>query len=58
MGWLLGYLVLSHVPGQVRWTDLAVLLAGTLVWVVIARWVLEKTGSALPRVMMKRLGLG
>jgi hypothetical protein len=38
--------------------DLAMLLVGTALWAVIARWVLEKTGSALPRVAMKRLGLG
>jgi hypothetical protein len=25
---------------------------------VVARWMLEKTGSALPRVAMKRLGMG
>jgi putative peptidoglycan lipid II flippase len=41
-----------------RWTDLAVLVAGSAVWVAIAGWVLEKTGSALPRVAMKRLGMG
>ncbi len=55
---LLGYLGQSHLPAQIRWTDLGELLAGTLVWVVVAGWVLEKTGSALPRVTMKRLGLG
>jgi putative peptidoglycan lipid II flippase len=43
-------------PAQTRWIDLAVLVAGTALWVLIAKWVLEKTGSALPRVMMKRLG--
>jgi hypothetical protein len=42
----------------IRMTDLAVLVAGTAVWAVIAKWVLEKTGSALPKVAMKRLGLG
>jgi len=55
---LLGYLGQSHLPAQIRWTDLGELLAGTLVWVMVAKWVLEKTGSALPRVTMKRLGLG
>jgi len=34
-----------------------VLLAGTALWVVVARWMLEKTGSALPRVAMQRLGM-
>jgi hypothetical protein len=37
---------------------MAVLVAGTALWVVIVKWVLEKTGSALPRVAMKRLGMG
>jgi len=46
-----------HVPTQSRWFDLAVLVAGSAVWVVIAKWVLERTGSALPEVAMKQLGL-
>lgn len=40
-----------------RWTDLAILIAGSALWIIIARWVLERTGSALPRVAMKRLRL-
>jgi putative peptidoglycan lipid II flippase len=44
-------------PGQIRWTDGALLAVGTVLWAAIAKWTLEKTGSALPRVMMKRLGL-
>lgn len=40
-----------------RGWDLAVLVAGTMIWLVITRWMLEKTGSALPRVAMKRLRL-
>jgi len=55
---LLGYLGQSQLTAHIRWTDLGELLAGTLVWVMVAKWVLEKTGSALPRVTMKRLGLG
>ena len=58
IGSLLGHLGNSRLPAQVRWTDLAALVAGLAVWVVVAKWVLEKTGSALPRVMMKRMGLG
>ena len=58
MGGLLGHLGRLHLPAETRWTDLGQLLAGTAVWVVAAKWVLEKTGSALPRVTMKRLGLG
>jgi putative peptidoglycan lipid II flippase len=40
-----------------RWIDLAILLCGTALWIVIARTVLEKTGSALPRVVLRRLKL-
>jgi putative peptidoglycan lipid II flippase len=52
-----GYLGQSHLTAQIRWTDLGELAAGTLVWLMVTGWVLEKTGSALPRVAMKRLGL-
>jgi putative peptidoglycan lipid II flippase len=41
-----------------RWTDLAILVGGCAVWIVIAKWILERTGSALPGVAMKRLGMG
>jgi hypothetical protein len=54
---LLGHLAQSHPHAQMRWIDLGQLVAGTAVWLVAAMWVLEKAGSALPRVMMKRLGL-
>jgi putative peptidoglycan lipid II flippase len=53
LGQLTGPLTLAHS----RWMDFAVLLAGTALWIAIAKFVLEKAGSALPRVMMKRLGL-
>lgn len=43
---------------SIRWLDLAVLLIGTVVWSAVTKWVLEKTGSVLPSVAMKRLGLG
>ncbi len=56
--WWLGGVAHKAMPGHIRWIDLAVLLAGTALWVVVAKWVLEKTGSALPRVAMKRLGMG
>ena len=56
--WWLGGLLHSAMPGQVHWIDLGVLLAGTALWVLVAKWVLEKTGSALPRVAMRRLGMG
>ena len=53
-----GQLLHPHLSAQIRWIDLALLLLGCAVWVIVARWVLEKTGSALPKVAMKRLGLG
>jgi putative peptidoglycan lipid II flippase len=46
-----------HLPAQIRWMDLAVLLLGGTLWLITARWVLEKTGSALPKVAVKRLGI-
>src|ERR1035437_9172817 len=54
----LGSVLHRAMPGQIRWIDLAVLLAGTALWVAVVKWVLEKSGSALPRVTRKRLGLG
>ena len=56
--WWLGGVAHRAMPDHVYWIDLAVLSAGTALWVVVAKWVLEKTGSALPRVAMKRLGMG
>jgi putative peptidoglycan lipid II flippase len=47
----------THLPLQRSWVDLAELVVGTVFWAAVATWVLEKTGSALPRVAMKRLGL-
>ena len=64
--WLMAWGVrgLSHrLPAMVRlpyaryWLDTAILIAGIVVWTALARWVLEKAGSALPKVAMKRLGL-
>jgi hypothetical protein len=56
--WWLRGLAHKAMPGQVQWINLAVLLAGTALWVMAAKWVLEETGSALPSVAKKRLGLG
>jgi putative peptidoglycan lipid II flippase len=58
LSWWLGGLAHRAMPGQVYWVDLAVLAVGMVMWSAIAKWVLERTGSALPRVAMKRLGLG
>jgi putative peptidoglycan lipid II flippase len=46
-----------HLLHKTRWIDLMILLAGSFLWVVVARWVLEKSGSALPRVMMRKMRL-
>jgi putative peptidoglycan lipid II flippase len=48
----------SSLPSVIRWTDLAMLTAGAVIWVVLAKWILEKTGSSLPGEAMKRLGIG
>ena len=40
------------------WTDAIVLLAGVIAWTLIAGWTLKKSGSALPRIALRRLGLG
>jgi putative peptidoglycan lipid II flippase len=53
LGWMHVHLHAVHMPARV-W-DLAELLLGSAVWVVLAKWVLEKSGSALPRVVMRRL---
>jgi putative peptidoglycan lipid II flippase len=55
--------MLGRMPGalltaHLRWTDLATLLIGSALWVSVAKWVLERSGSALPRVAMRRLGAG
>jgi putative peptidoglycan lipid II flippase len=47
----------SHLPAHIRWTDLSLLVVGCVLWLAITAWTLEKTGSALPKVAMKRLGL-
>ncbi len=47
----------THPQGHARIADLAILLAGTALWLALLKWVLEKSGSALPRVAMRRLGL-
>lgn len=38
-------------------SDAAVLLAGGVVWTFMIKWMLENSGSALPRVVLRRLGL-
>jgi putative peptidoglycan lipid II flippase len=40
-----------------RWIDIALLVAGLLLWAAVAKVILEKSGSALPRIAMKKLRL-
>lgn len=49
--------VIAHVGYAHYFTDAVILVVGGLVWTVVAKWALDKSGSALPRVVMKRLGL-
>ena len=56
--WMAGELIQRmHLAAHSRLDDLVVLLAGGLLWSAISLWVLGRTGSALPKVMMKRLRL-
>jgi putative peptidoglycan lipid II flippase len=50
--------VMARLPYARYWLDAVILLVGIVVWTALARWVLEKAGSALPRMAMRRLGLG
>ncbi len=51
------HLPAAHLAQHARWGDLILVVAGAALWLALAKWVLEKTGSALPGVAMKRLGL-
>jgi putative peptidoglycan lipid II flippase len=56
--WMVGELFSRMIlVSHQRLADLVVLGAGGLLWGGITLWVLTRTGSALPRVMMKRLRL-
>jgi hypothetical protein len=58
LAWAIG-IVFSRMHGahlSARIGDLVVLAAGTALWLGLTKVMLEKTGSALPRVAMKRLG--
>jgi putative peptidoglycan lipid II flippase len=44
-------------PAHSRWIDLVQLVLGSVVWLVVAGWLLERLGSALPKATLKRLGL-
>jgi len=44
-------------PGHSRWMDAIELALGAVLWLVVAGWLLDRLGSALPRTALKRLGL-
>jgi putative peptidoglycan lipid II flippase len=52
-----GAFTLAHRAAWMKthWSEAALLIAGALLWVAVADWVLRLTGSALPQVMRKRL---
>jgi putative peptidoglycan lipid II flippase len=56
MGWAVRILRIKMIAAS-RPRDLIILLVGGAVWLGIAKWVLERSGSALPRVAMRRLKL-
>ena len=56
-GWMRAHLGAVHWAHHMRAADAAILAAGTLLWLLLVKVVLEKSGSALPRVTMKRLGI-
>ncbi len=62
LAWSLDLLV-RHLPLAATrhhahsWIDGAILAACVAAWTLIAKWTLEKSGSALPRVALRKLGL-
>ena len=56
--WLGGSLIQAmHLPAHSKWNDLFVLMLGGMLWFGICVWVLNRTGSSLPRVMKRRMRL-
>ncbi len=55
--WAMMAAVHRFLPETTRWLDAAELAVGSLVWLTACGWLLDRLGSALPRAMMKKLGL-
>ena len=58
--WLSGTtarLAAAHMNNQLRWLDFGEAAVGAVLWAVVAWKILELSGSALPKVTMKRLRL-
>ncbi len=58
LGSALGHLHGMPLLHHARFADAVILISGIAVWTLITKWILERAGSALPRVTMRRLGLG
>jgi putative peptidoglycan lipid II flippase len=57
LNWARSHAEAAHWAQHARVSDAVLLAVGTIVWLLLVGTVLEKSGSALPRVTMKRLGL-
>jgi len=56
LAWLLhAHALQAHMPS--RWAELVVLVIGTALWAAVTDGILRMSGSALPRVLRKRLGI-
>jgi putative peptidoglycan lipid II flippase len=55
--WGAVYKTAQLLPGHSRWLDGGELVVGSVLWLLIAGWLLERLGSALPRTALKRFGL-
>jgi putative peptidoglycan lipid II flippase len=51
------HLLHMKMTGASRLRDLVILLLGSLLWIVVTKFVLERSGSVLPQVAMRRLRL-
>ena len=55
--WAAAFASNHWLPTHSRWIDALQLAIGSALWLLIAGFLLEKLGSALPRATLKRLGL-
>ena len=57
LGYFSSHLHGAHLLRQAHTADLAILIAGIMLWLAVVKVILDKTGSALPKVALKRLRL-
>ena len=55
--WTAESLLARYIHTSSRWIDLGQILIGALIWLALAALILERTGSALPKVTLRRLGV-